>query len=323
MICKGWVCWFVAFAATLASVARAEPSPAAEALFQAGREAARRGDYAEACTRFNESQRLEPALGTRLNLALCEEELGHLAEAWALFRALAHALPADDPRMALVESHAAALVVRVPTLVLHAGAELPLGSRVEVAGLRVTPSAFGVAIPLNPGRLVLRVFAPGFEMRAYEVTLAAGEKAELVVDPGPKLAEAVLRPREPRPSHVSPLPVRRESSHSLRTAGMIGLGAAGSALIGSLVAGYLAAHNKHTMDRECDASSACSAAGLSAARSGQRFASLATASFAVSVAFAAGGTTLLLIANAEPGAGGFAPPGQRVPQLEATLQGSF
>ena len=55
---------------------------AAEALFEAGRQAATRGDWTTACPKFAESQRLDPAPGTLLNLADCEEHLGHLASAW-------------------------------------------------------------------------------------------------------------------------------------------------------------------------------------------------------------------------------------------------
>lgn len=315
------VCW-LALASTIAltPLARAEPAPAAEALFQAGRDAAREGRYAEACAKFSESQRLEPALGTRLNLALCEEELGHLAEAWALFRALSLALPRDDERMALVESHARALAARVPTLVLRARAPFPAGVRVEVAGLSVTPSAFGVAIPLNPSRLTLRVFAPGFDPRVYELVLTEGQRAELVIELGAKQSEPAPRASR-RELSVTPPPALPPSNPALRSSGMISLGVAGSALLGSLLAGYVALRNQHTVEGECDAGGACSEAGLSAARSGKRFASLATASFALSVAFAAGGTTLLLVANARPTPSASSGPGATSPQLAASLQG--
>jgi hypothetical protein len=61
------------------SADRANDSATAEALFAAGREAIRRGDYQAACPMFAESNRLDPAVGTVLNLAICEEHLGQLA----------------------------------------------------------------------------------------------------------------------------------------------------------------------------------------------------------------------------------------------------
>src|SRR5947207_15862051 len=76
-------------AATAEPGATAEPdssAPSAEALFREGRDAVKMGEYEIACPKFEESQRLDPANGTLLNLALCEEGWGHLADARRHFR---------------------------------------------------------------------------------------------------------------------------------------------------------------------------------------------------------------------------------------------
>ena len=64
--------------------AGAEPRDpaAAEWLFREGRALMKKGDFAPACAKLAESQRLDPAVGTLMNLAECEERIGRTASAW-------------------------------------------------------------------------------------------------------------------------------------------------------------------------------------------------------------------------------------------------
>jgi hypothetical protein len=62
-----------------AASARDRDPVAAEALFRAGRDALKRGAWAAACSKLAESQTLDPAAGTALNLAVCQEKLGNVA----------------------------------------------------------------------------------------------------------------------------------------------------------------------------------------------------------------------------------------------------
>src|SRR3954467_1701725 len=89
---------------TLASGAAQAQSPsreAADALFKEGRAAVLRSDYAMACARFRDSDRLDPALGTKFNLADCEEHLGHVATAWSLYSEIAPKFAPTDDRLAI------------------------------------------------------------------------------------------------------------------------------------------------------------------------------------------------------------------------------
>src|SRR5688572_15414925 len=63
----------------------AEESDAAR-LFSEGRTLVIAKRFAEACPKFEQSQRLEPRLGTQLNVAFCQERLGKIATAWLGFQ---------------------------------------------------------------------------------------------------------------------------------------------------------------------------------------------------------------------------------------------
>jgi len=70
----------LALAVTAAPLAaRAQTTGAAEMLFEEGRRLLESRDVAAACAKFAESQRLEPAGGTLMNLAACHERAGKTA----------------------------------------------------------------------------------------------------------------------------------------------------------------------------------------------------------------------------------------------------
>src|SRR4051794_26237144 len=60
----------------------------AERLFGEASALAAQGKFAEACPKFEASQRLDGGLGTQFNLALCFEKLGKPGSAWRNYRAV-------------------------------------------------------------------------------------------------------------------------------------------------------------------------------------------------------------------------------------------
>jgi hypothetical protein len=140
----------------LATPARAQPPPQERALatvlFKEGKELMDRGETAKACEKFAESQRLEPAGGTILNLAVCHERLGRTATAWAEFdQALAMARRAgNDKRVALAEEHLRALRPRLSHVTIRVKDAEPT-LRIELDGAPIGRVAWNTRVPVDPG----------------------------------------------------------------------------------------------------------------------------------------------------------------------------
>src|SRR5687768_5276645 len=117
------IAFFVALVALVGVCTPASAQPrdpvAADALFREGREAMKAGDLLIACEKLKESQRLDPAPGTLLNLAECEEKRGRLAIAWEHARRALDTMAQSDERVAMASARVAALELRLPRLTIR------------------------------------------------------------------------------------------------------------------------------------------------------------------------------------------------------------
>ena len=304
-----WV--LVSSAWPIASVAAQQPETAAEALFRAGREASQRGDDRVACGRYRESYRLEPALGTLLNIALCELALGELSEAWRHLQTVAHALPADDARVAIADQKLAELDRRLPRLTIALANDAPPELAVWIGSLRLGAASFGIALPMDPGSYTIEVRAQDRAARQYAVTLAEGEQRMLEVDVGPALGD----PGSPAPDahgevSVAPAPIavaaasslarplkpvdtRASSSGGRRGLADVLLVTGAVAVLTSVVCGAFVLDRLATVHSHCDSTGRCDAAGLAAGRSGDHFYIAGLTSLGVAVASSGAGALLL------------------------------
>jgi hypothetical protein len=185
----------VAFLALAGSSRPAEARDAvgAEALFRAGRDALRRGDYETACRSFEASQQLDPAGGTALNLAECEQGRGHVASAWQHLREALDLLPAGDDRIPMARARVRELEPRLPHLTIRLAGDAPSGTTVTRDDVEVTGAMLGFRQPLDPGHHVIRVVAPGRAERSYEITSVEGVPLDLDVEPGEKVTSTTPR----------------------------------------------------------------------------------------------------------------------------------
>lgn len=278
--------------APVASAQSADPA-AAEALFREGRKLADAGDYAGACAKFSESERLEPAIGTVFNIGDCEERQGHLARAWTLYRQVVQRLPPNDGRRVIAEKRVAALEPKLPRLSVRLQSGAPAGSRIERDGVELGSASLGSELPVDPGEHVVLVSAPGHETREFRVTMREAEVLTLDVAPG---APVTQRNAEPPPPPATSQP---SSSSGQRTAGYVigGLGLAG--LVTGAIAGYLVLDAKSTVDEDCDAEKRCGPEGVDAAESGKTFGVVTTVGLAVGALGLGVGSYLVLSAGPE------------------------
>ena len=160
-----------------ASGARADDSEEAKALFERGRNLVKTGDNAGACPLFEQSLKLAPALGTKLNLAICWDATGRLAEAEGLFEQLVKETEnAHQPqRTELAQKALDELSARVPRVKIDAS-NLPAASTVDIDG---KPIDAGEPVAIDPGHHVIH--AP--HARSVELHVEEGELAEVKLDP--------------------------------------------------------------------------------------------------------------------------------------------
>jgi hypothetical protein len=268
-------------------------APAAEALFQQGREEMAAGRYDSACAKLRQSDELDPAPGTKLNLAECEAARGRIATAWELLKAAEQKLDPTDPRYPIARQKREALEPRLPKLQLSLAPGAPEDTTVRIAQVELRASAFGVPLPLDPGRQELIVTASGRSEARVTVVLEEGKTAELQVMPGAKTPDATGQSAA-APS-TSPPPASEASSSDHRTLGYVlgGVGLAG--LAGATVAGILTLNAKSTNKEHCDSAlQSCDAQGRDAAESGRLYGTLTTAGLVVGLVGVGVGTYFIV-----------------------------
>ncbi len=172
----------LATAAALSAPASAIAQPAAsdaalaDALFQDGKALMNAGQYAQACPKLAESQRLAPASNTLLTLALCHQNQGRTASAWGEFTEAASIAQKErrDDRVKVAREHLKQLepiLSRLTITVAPTSASLQ-GLEVTRDGVFVGSAVWGTAVPLDPGEHVVEAWAPGKKRWTMTVQLA-------------------------------------------------------------------------------------------------------------------------------------------------------
>ncbi|WP_437662754.1 hypothetical protein [Sorangium sp. So ce1182] len=184
--------------------ARADTA-AAQALFDAARQLMAQGKYADACPKLEESQRLDPGIGTQFNLAACYEQLGRTASAWSTFLEVAGGAKAAGQleREKVARQRATALEPKLIRLTITAPADAPADLQVKRDGALVGRAQWGTPVPVDPGKHTIEASAAGRAPFARTVDLARAGVTESVAIP-PLPAGAPARAAAPPASGAAP-----------------------------------------------------------------------------------------------------------------------
>jgi hypothetical protein len=213
----------------LGGTAQAQDANRAEEAFQRGRTLLAEKRYPEACKSFEESQREDPASGTLLALAYCQELSGQLASAYTNYRAAAELAQreghrerqtaATDQSRAIQERVSVLTILVPPTL-----AGVP-GLQVKLDGADIAPAAFGTPIPVNGGTYRVEAAIGNVTWSTTVAVQSERDRKTLVVELSAPSGAQPAVPAQPSPKQ-STGPARKDDAEGSRVLEHVGLATA-------------------------------------------------------------------------------------------------
>jgi hypothetical protein len=224
-------CFTAAFVIALSGPASAQPSSAdrvaAESLFNEARALAAQKKYDEACPKFAASQKLDPAVGTLINLGECYQRKGLLASAWLQYKeAVSLAVSrSDEKRAQSAREKAAALEPKLGKLRIHAAP----GVIVERDGTRIDVAMLDTEVPVDAGAHVVDASKEGKKPWHVSVDVKDGETSRVDV---PELEDAPVVAKPGAEAPVAAVLPPETNGNGQRIAGLVvgGVGIVGLGL---------------------------------------------------------------------------------------------
>lgn len=180
-----------------AAAQSSDQKAAAEMLFNDARRAMDAGQYTGACAKLEQSQDIDPSVGTLGWLARCYEKLGKTATAWATYRSASSFAQqrGDTGRKALADERASALEPVLSRLELDTSAVAQLaGIAIARNGEPVARALWDAPFPVDPGEHRFEVSAPGYGTASLAVSVSAAGSQQTIRIPAlvrtPDLADA-------------------------------------------------------------------------------------------------------------------------------------
>lgn len=305
----------LAWSGTSAAAPPRDETTVAQQLFDDGIALKDRGRFTEACPKLEESQRIDPGLGTQYHLADCYEKQGRSAAAWTLFGELARqaAVSGQKDRETVARDRAAELAPRVPRLVIAVPVDSDAGGlAISLDGVAAARASWNTPLPIDPGphEIVARVgkrtwrMAVMIDARARTETLVVPDLLErdasrraqgLAANTTPVGAAvtttALIARSAPLEAPITEEPAtnaRRIAGFAIAAGGLVGLGAGSFFAVRSLEEANAAE------GLGCTTSSCKSQDGLDARSRAESARNVAIAAFAVGAVATGAGIYLVL-----------------------------
>jgi hypothetical protein len=280
---------------------------AAEALFDHGVRLMRSGTFQEACPKLEESQRMDPAVGTLLYLGECYERAGKIASAWATFREAASLAmnSGQTERARVATTRAQALEPKLSRLSVELAPEVAAvpGVVVKRGQQRLEPALYGTPLPVDPGDYRIEVTAPGYETWSTPIKVEGGGASASVRVPA--LSKEPAGAAEPvvgttgasAPVAATAAPVS-EPSGGITTRQTLGLVTGGVGVLGIGLGSYFgirAISQNSDAEQDCPKEGLCNTTGgLDLTDKARDNAAAANIAFAVGAGLVAVGAVLYL-----------------------------
>lgn len=299
-------CWLALAAPPAFAQTNASDKAAAEALFDHGVRLMKQGSFPEACPKLEESERIDPAVGTLLYLGECYERVGKTASAWATFREAASLASTSNQadRARVAAGRAQELEPKLSRLSVELSPEVAKipGVVVKRGQQRLEPSLYGTPLPIDPGEYRIEVTAPGYEVWNTPIKIEGGGASASVRVPAlTKAPESAAAAPPVSTSGAAPAPSapsERKAEGGLTTQQTLGVVAGGVGLIGIGLGSYFgirAISQNSDAETHCPREGFCSnTTGLDLTNDARDNASASNVAFAVGAGLVAVGAVLYL-----------------------------
>jgi hypothetical protein len=266
----------------------------ADQLFKKGQKLLGEKRYAEACAAFEDSDRLDPEIGAKLNVARCYQEWGKLATAWRWYsEAEQMAIKTGDKRTPKIHALVEEVDRDVPRLVLVVPPDAVTDHvAIRLDGAELALASVGDERRVDPGPHDITVIVDG-KPHLRTVPVQRGEHSRVPLD---------LPARARSRRAAEPEPVAADTGATRR---LIGLGTAGAGVVAVGIASIVTLRARsdyhHALDGHCDGEiDMCDPTGLHATHSARHRANIATVVSVLGAAAVAGGLVLYVMSPGAP-----------------------